>query len=81
MHFRYLCRKLKSVEFRQTSWARLSHFQLETLKGIIINYLKSPREGLNVSPMPFSGENDVVSLTIKKNDEPPCFIFDTFPLA
>lgn len=63
MHFGYLCRKLKSAEFRQTSWTRLSQFQLETWKGITINYLKSPLEGLNMFPMPFSGVHDISRLS------------------
>lgn len=62
-HFGYLCRKLKSAEFRRTSWTRLSQFQLETWKGITINYLKSPLEGLNMFPMPFSGVNDISRLS------------------
>jgi len=56
VHFGYLCRKLKSAEFRQTSWTRLSQFQFETWKGITINYL-------NMFPMPFSGVNDISRLS------------------
>lgn len=63
VHFGCLCRKLKSAVFRQISCIRLSQFQLETWKGITINYLKSPLEGLNMFPMPFSGVNDISRLS------------------